>query len=184
MKTLYRGAEAGIIILNAAVAAADGAVARANDLINNSPLNSFVNGVLRPSCGSRADTNHVSMARLCLEGSEHVCTAAYTAQHPFPVPHARQSSDAPPTGLRADNTGPNATANGTDSTTRLMAQLAEGASAAADVAAALPPSTRATASSLVQSAVKLASSFSPSATGGRQQVGGLQGGPLPLFTSC
>ena len=50
MKTLYRGAEGGIIILNAAVAAADGAVARANDLINNSPLNSLVNGVLRRSC--------------------------------------------------------------------------------------------------------------------------------------
>lgn len=69
-----------------------------------------------------------------------------------------------------DDAGPNATANGTDSTTRLMSQLAEGASAAADVAAALPPSTRASASSLVQSAVKLASSFSP-ATAGRQQVG-------------
>lgn len=50
MKTLYRGAEGGIIILNAAVAAADGAVTRANDLINNSPLNSLVNGVLRRSC--------------------------------------------------------------------------------------------------------------------------------------
>ena len=71
--------------------------------------------------------------------------------------------------LHADNAGANATGNGTDSTTRLMSQLAEGASAAADVAAALPPSTRASASSLVQSAVKLASSFSPAA-GGRQQA--------------
>jgi hypothetical protein len=44
MKTLYRGADAGITILNAAVSAADGAVARANSLINNSPLNTLVNG--------------------------------------------------------------------------------------------------------------------------------------------
>lgn len=73
----------------------------------------------------------------------------------------------------ADNAGANATANGTDSTTRLMSQLAEGASAAADVAAALPPSTRASAGSLVQSAVKLASSFSPTAAG-RQQAGALE----------
>ena len=51
-----------------------------------------------------------------------------------------------------------------------MAQLAEGASAAADVAAALPPSTRATASSLVSSAVKLAGSFSPPASAQHQAV--------------
>lgn len=58
MKTLYRGAEGGIIILNAAVSAADGAVARANDLINNSPLNTLVNGVLQRSC-TVACTHHV-----------------------------------------------------------------------------------------------------------------------------
>lgn len=44
MKTLARGAEAGITILNAAVGAADNAIARANDVINNSPLNTLVNG--------------------------------------------------------------------------------------------------------------------------------------------
>lgn len=89
--------------------------------------------------------------RSCLQ---RTCSSYVAA--PRPSPHA-------------DTAGANASANGTDSTTRLMSQLAEGASAAADVAAALPPSTRASASSLVQSAVKLASSFSPAA-GGRQQA--------------
>ena len=159
MKTLYRGAEGGIIILNAAVSAADGAVARANNLINNSPLNSLVNGVLRRSCTvtCKPDVRSHGNALFChLHRVLHVgYPKAQLAVFTILCAH--------------DDAGPNATANGTDSTTRLMAQLAEGASAAADVAAALPPSTRASASSLVQSAVKLASSFSPTAAG-RQQV--------------
>ena len=178
MKTLYRGAEGGIIILNAAVSAADGAVARANDLINNSPLNSLVNGVLRRSCPvacrhqvcfhGTAMKPQPALSALCLTHTLYLHSCLQRACHPatYALYHINL--------LKVDhNAGGNASANGTDSTTRLMSQLAEGASAAADVAAALPPSTRASASSLVQSAVKLASSFSPAA-GGRQQARALQ----------
>ena len=173
MKTLYRGAEGGIIILNAAVAAADGAVARANDLINNSPLNTLVNGALRRSCPvtCRRDACFHGIAMKLKSALIAACVTTIFCSRSCLQRAYSLHVVAPKPCLHADNAGANATGNGTDSTTRLMSQLAEGASAAADVAAALPPSTRASASSLVQSAVKLASSFSPGA-GGRQQARG------------